>query len=62
MVFVCDVSLRLDKAELYGKNRDFVAHGYTALLNLSGSGILTVSDLVSTAHSRTHYSLCAFGD
>jgi len=58
--FVSDISLRLHAAELYRRNVDVVASGYTALLGISGEGISGIRDLVASASARTSYSLCAF--
>jgi hypothetical protein len=59
LVFVCEVSLRLDAVEIYQRQMDLVASGYTAMLSLSGSGFATVAEFVSTASQHTYYSLCS---
>jgi hypothetical protein len=59
LVFVCEVSLRLDAVEIYQRQMDFVASGYTAMLSLSGSGFTSVHGFLSTAAQHTYYSLCA---
>jgi len=58
-MFVCELALRLDAIEMYGRSMDFVAHGYTAMLSLSGSGFSKLSDFLSGAQERTYFSICA---
>jgi len=58
LVFVCEVALTLDAVEMYQRQADSVPRGYTAILSLSGSGFVTVKELVSTASQRACYSLC----
>jgi hypothetical protein len=58
-VFVCELSLRLDAIEMYGRHMDSIAHGYTALLTLSGTSLASLSKLLSAKADHTYYSLCA---
>ncbi len=59
LVFVCEVSLRLDAVEMYQRQMDFVGSGHTAALSLSGSDLAAVAEFVSVAPPRTYYSLCS---
>jgi len=59
LVFVREVSLRLDAVEMYQRQMDFVGSGHTAALSLSGSDLAAVAEFVSTAPQRTYYSLCS---
>jgi hypothetical protein len=62
LVFVCEVSLRLEAIEMYQRPMDSVASGHTAMLSLSGDEFPTVAQYVSTASERTYYSLCVFDE
>jgi len=62
LVFVCEVSLRLEAVQMYQRNIDFVGSGHTAMLTLSGDGYPIVAEHVSTAPTHTYYSLCAFDE
>ena len=59
LVFVCDLSLRLDGVEMYQRQIGFVGSGHTARLSLSGSGFPIVAEVVSAAPEHTYFSLCA---
>jgi hypothetical protein len=59
LVYVCDVSLRLDGVVMYRHLMDSLDSGHTAMLSLSGSGFAAVSSFVSSASKHTYYSLCA---
>jgi hypothetical protein len=59
LVFVCEVSLRLESVEMYQRQMSFVPSGCTAMLRVSGSGLESVLEFVSAALPHTLFSLCA---
>ena len=62
LAFVCDVFLDLDSIEMFNRPFDLVASGFSALLQLSGTGFDTVAASVSTATKHTTFSLCALDE